>query len=216
MPRKLESGSDRLSRDRILKAAIQFADSNGIGKLNMRSLAKQLNSPVMTLYTYIQNKDELVKGMADFVAFEMAVPAQGKPWRKEITDISLTAYQTFYAHPWAIGIWSSVGGPAKMQHEESILRVLREAGFTIALACRGYHAITMHIIGFATQAVGFPRDAKAMKAAATSFLEHADTSAIPYFAEHIQHHFDYPESDGLFEFVLNMILDGLEKHLEES
>ncbi len=216
MPIKKKEGNDRLSRRRVLEVAIKFADSKGLNKLNMRSLAKQLNSPVMNLYTYIQNKEELINGMVDYVASEITVPVQEKSWRKAITEIAVTAHETFYKHPWVIGLWSSTGGPAKMKHEESILRVLREAGFSVSLACRGYHSITMHIVGFTMQAVDFPRDAKAMRAAAANFLEHADTSEIPYFAEHVQHHYDYPESDGVFVFVLNMILDGLEKHLEES
>jgi len=216
MVQKPNTASIPLSRDRVLNAAIKFADSNGIEKLNMRSLADQLNSPVMTLYTYVENKEQLIKGMVDCVASEMVAQSLDKPWRGAITDLALVANETFYKHPWALRLWASVGGPAKLQYEESILRVLREAGFSVALACRGYHAITMHVIGFTTQAIGYPRNTAAMKAAAASFLAHADSNEIPYFVEHVQHHFDYPESEGVFEFTLNMILDGLEKHLEKS
>lgn len=113
--------------------------------------------------------------MVDLVASQIKVPPQDKYWRKNITEIALTADETFYEHSWVISLWSSSGGPAKMQHEESILRGLREAGVSVALACRGSHAITMHIIGFTAQAVDFPRDAKEVMAAAAGFLAHADT-----------------------------------------
>jgi AcrR family transcriptional regulator len=211
----LNERKNQLNRKRILQVAIKFADTDGIDKLNMRSLAKQLDSPVMTLYSHVENKKELINGMVDSIASEMEVSERDKHWREAISEIALTAYETFYRHPWALGLWSSVGGPKKLQHEESVLRVLREAGFSVALSCRGYHAITMHIIGFTTQAIGFPRNAAAMKSAAAGFLAHADSNEIPYFVEHVQHHFDHPESDGVFEFTLNMILDGLEKHMEK-
>lgn len=216
MAKKKETTKTRLSRDRILQVAIQFADANGIGKLNMRSLAKELGSPVMSLYTHLLNKDELLDGMVDSVADEIFVPIQDQPWREAIAEIAASAFKTFYRHPWVIGLWNTAGSPAKMAHQESILRVFREAGFSVKLACRGYHAITMHTTGFTMQALDFPRDAKSMKAAASTFLSEADPKMIPYFIEHVKYHQDHPEPDGEFEFVLDMILNGLEKLLEES
>jgi len=206
----------RLNRDRIVQAAIHYADKNGIDRLNMRSLAKALSCPVMSLYTYVQNKDELMDAMVESVAEEIFIPEDDIRWREALSTIAASACKAFFKHPWAIGLWNTAGGPAKMAHQESILRVLREAGFSVRLACRGYHAITMHTIGFTAQALDFPRDAKSMKAAAGTFLADADPKAIPYFIEHVKHHQDHPESDGEFEFVLDMILDGLEKHLETS
>lgn len=215
MVRKANGPNDRLNRDRILGVATGFADANGIGKLNMRMLAKQLGSPVMNLYTYIKNKDELLEGMVDIVASEIAMPDQDQPWREAITKISVSAHRTFYRHAWVNSLWATAISPAKMEHQESILRVLREAGFSAKLACRGYHAVTMHTIGFTMQALDFPRDATSMKAAAGSFLADADTKKTPYFVEHVKYHREHPEPDGEFEFVLTMILDGLEKFLEE-
>ena len=107
-------------------------------------------------------------------------------------------------------------GPSKMAHQESILRVLREAGFSVRLACRGYHAVTMHAVGFTMQALDFPGNAEEMKGAAEWFLEEADAGQIPYFVEHVRYHQEHPEPDGEFEFVLDMILDGLSRLLDEE
>ncbi len=216
MPKSRKAQASKVDRDRVLEAAIKFADRYGLGKLNMRKLASELNAPVMTLYTYIQNKDELLEMMVECVAAEITVPASSTPWREAMEEIAVSAMRTFYRHSWVLSLWSTTAGAAKMAHQESILRVLREAGFSVRYACRGYHAVTMHTIGFAMQALDLPRDAKSMKAAAGAFLAEADPNAIPYFIEHIKHHQDHPEPDGEFEFVLDMILDGLEKHLEEA
>lgn len=210
------SAKKRLNRERILKAAIRHADAQGIDKLNMRSLAKALGSPVMSLYTHLQNKDELLDSMVDRVAAEIFLPSVDQPWRAAITDIAASAFRTLYRHPWAIGLWNTATSPAKMAHQESILRVFREAGFSVELACRGYHAITMHTAGFTLQALDFPRDAKSMKAAAGAFLADADLAQTPYFVEHVQYHKDHPGPNGEFEFVLDMILDGMEKLLEDT
>lgn len=215
MVKKKKEQNDRLSRERILTVAVEFADVNGLEKLNMRSLAQQLGSPVMSLYTYLENKDLLLEGMVDNVASEIAIPARDQQWRDALTEIAVSSFRTFYRHSWAVGLWASAGGQAKMEHQESILRVLREAGFSVKLACRGYHAITMHTVGFTMQALDLPRDAKSMKSAAETFLAQADPKKIPYFFEHVNYHQENPEPDGEFEFVLDMILDGLEILLEK-
>lgn len=215
MPKRTKP-SRGLTQERIVEVAVQFADTHGVGKLNMRTLAKELGSPVMTLYTYVQNKDELLEGMVDRVASEIVVPDPTIHWRDAITDISSSAKRIFYRHPWVNALWSTTASSRKMSHQESILRILRQAGFSVGMACKGYHAITMHTIGFAMQALDFPRDSKLLKEAAGNFLASADPTQIPYFIEHIEHHQQNPESDGEFEFVLMMILDGLEKFLEEE
>lgn len=211
-----KSTKAKLSRARILEVAIPFADAHGLDNLNMRRLAAELGSPVMSLYTHVRNKDELLDLMTDEVAGEIRLPKSGAAWRDALTQIATSAFITFYRHPWVIGLWNVASGPAKLAHQESILRVMREAGFSVRLACRGYHAITMHITGFTMQAAQFPSDAGAMKAAAETFLAEADPREIPFFVEHVQYHQDHPEPDGEFEFVLDMILDGLEKRLEDT
>ena len=153
--------------------------------------------------------------MVDSVAKEIFVPSEDQPWRDSIAEIAASSFMTFYRHSWVIGLWNIAASPAKMAHQESILRVFRQAGFTVKLACRGYHAITMHTTGFTLQALDFPQDASSMKAAAATFLSEADPKKTPYFIEHVKYHQEHPEPDGEFEFVLDMILDGLEKLLED-
>jgi AcrR family transcriptional regulator len=211
---KKKGPSLRLGRQHIFEVAVEFADTHGIEKLNMRTLAKELDSPVMNLYTYVRNKDELLERMVDSVASEISTPEPITPWRDAISEMAASAKRSHYRHPWANRLWSTSASSAKMAHQESILRVLRQAGFSVQLACRGYHAVTIHTIGFALQALDFPRDSNSMKKAADNFLAQADATQTPYFVEHVKHHQQNPQSDGEFEFVLTMILDGLEKLLE--
>jgi AcrR family transcriptional regulator len=45
----------RLSRDRVLRIAVQIADKNGIESLTMRNLAQRLGVEAMRLYHYVAN-----------------------------------------------------------------------------------------------------------------------------------------------------------------
>lgn len=210
----MQTRKQPLTRKRILRACVRYADENGIDGLNMRAVASILDAGVMSIYHYVANKDDLLDGMVDLVASEIKIPKQAQAWRPALVEIAVSAHETFMKHAWVNALWSKRGpGPNKLAHMEAILRVLREGGFSVDQACRGYHAVTMHTLGFTLQALDFPIDSTNMKAAATAFLETADASAIPFFVEHVQHHLENPEPSNEFIFMLDWILDGLERSL---
>ena len=49
-----------LTRERIVAAAIDLADADGLGALSMARLAERLGCGTMSLYRHVANKDELV------------------------------------------------------------------------------------------------------------------------------------------------------------
>jgi AcrR family transcriptional regulator len=60
-----------LSRDEIVAAALAYARSEGLDKLSMRELSRQMNRPPMSLYAHIENKDDLLVAMLDAVLSEL-------------------------------------------------------------------------------------------------------------------------------------------------
>ena len=213
MPRT--KGKTPLSEDRILRAAVKYADEHGIGSLNIRRLAGLLNAGAMSLYYYFASKDELLDAMVEFVAAQIHQPSPDNSWRAAITSISLSAHQAMTRHPWVCSIWSKRSlGPNKLAYMESILRVLREGGFSVADACDAYQAITVHIEGFALQAAEFPIKPEDYQSAAAGFLAAVDEpESIPYFIELVQHLAEHPGSTDQFGMMLAMILDGFEARI---
>ncbi len=67
----------RLSRDRVLRAAIALADEGGIESLTMRKLGRELRVEAMSLYNHVANKDDILDGMVDVVFGEIGPPATG-------------------------------------------------------------------------------------------------------------------------------------------
>ncbi|MEM7020574.1 MAG: TetR/AcrR family transcriptional regulator [Pseudomonadota bacterium] len=216
MPRT--KGKKPLSQENILSAALKYADKEGIESLSIRQLAGLLDAGAMSLYHYFDSRDKLLDAMVEFVAGKIYRPTPKEPWREALTHIAVSAYQMMLKHEWVCDIWSKrTLGPNKLGFMESILKVLREGGFSVADACDAYHAITAHIEGFALQTSGFPIKPKDLQLAAARFLESVqDPDSIPYFVEHVQHHLDHPESPDQFGMMLNMILDGFEARLAEK
>lgn len=206
-----------LTRERILREAVKYADRNGIERLNMRTLAAALDAGVMSMYHHVANKDDLLDAMVDAIAAEISIPDADLPWRQAITEICVSAHQTFVQHAWATAIWSKRSlGASKLAYMESILRVLREGGFSVELACRAYHAISTYTLGFALQEIDFPIKPNEIQTAATGFLENVDDPEdIPYFVEHVRHHLTHSGSGDDFLFMLDMILDGFDRLLND-
>lgn len=202
-----------LTPERVLQAAVDFADEHGVEALSMRELARELGFGVMSLYNHVANKDELLDGMVDRVASEIEAPSSPSgDWRHALRETALSAHRTLLRHPWASAMWSNrTPGPARLRYFDSILRGLREAGFSVETACRGFHAITTHVLGFTLQKLDFPVDRRDLSNVASGFLAKMSTGDHPYFAEHVQHHIDAPHQGDSFEFVLDLILDGLER-----
>ncbi len=205
-----------LTRERVLTAAIAWADAEGTDGLSMRVLAGELGCGVMSLYNHVANKDEMLEGMVDLVASEIALPApQNRDWQGALRETARSAHDTLMRHRWAAPMWSRyLPGPERLRHMDGILRTLREAGLSVDRACRGFHAITTHILGFTLQRLDFPVAQKDLASAASDFLAGMPTEEFPWFAEHVQHHVDEPDQGDSFSFVLDLILEGLEPDVD--
>ena len=64
-----------LSRERVLAAAVAFADQNGIASLSMRKLGEAVGVEAMSLYNHVANKNQLLDGMVDLVFSEIELPS---------------------------------------------------------------------------------------------------------------------------------------------
>jgi len=202
-----------MSRERVLRAAIDFADANGIESLSMRKLARELGVEAMTLYYYVANKNDLVEGMADLVAKEIELPSEDVEWREATRRRAMSAHEVLARHHWASPLWMRVMiGPARMRYMDSALGVYRRAGLSPASTELAFHAVENHIVGYAVQEVNFPLEAEDLAEAARGFLEKLPADDYPHLAEHIEQHLTHEEIEsGSFEFGLEQLLDGIER-----
>ena len=204
-----------LSRDRVLRAAITLADAGGIESLSMRKLAQALGVEAMSLYYYVAKKDDILDGIVDLVVSEIELPADGAGWKAAIRQSAISAHDVFLRHRWACSLMMSSPrvSPARVRYMESLLRCLREGGFSAALTCHAYHALDSHIVGFTLWELTFPADSEELADIAQTFLRELPVDDYPYLAEHIEQHLTQSghDGEGEFEFGLDLILDGLER-----
>ena len=203
----------RLDKDRVLRAAIQIADTSGIESLSMRRLAQELGVEAMSVYYYVANKDEILDGILNIVIAEFELATSGPDWKAAIRRSAISAHDVLTRHPWACNLMMSVRrvAPARMRYMEALLGRLREAGFSARMTHHAYHALDSHIIGSTLWEAGYSSN-KDLDDVAKTFVAKT-IREYPYLAEHAEQHLVKSKGKDLreFDFGLDLILDGLEK-----
>ncbi len=125
--------------------------------------------------------------------------------------MSISSHDVLLAHAWAAPLWSTVmPGPNRLRLMEDLLAAFRQGGFDPRLAHFGFHAVTMHIVGFTLQQLNYAATNSATDEAAAAFIATLDPDRFPYMIEHVEYHM-HDDAGGDFEFILDLILDGLDR-----
>jgi AcrR family transcriptional regulator len=205
-----------LTRERVLQAAVELADREGVGSLSMRRLAKQLGIEAMSLYHHVTGKQALLDAMVDLVFGEIELPADDGDWKAAMRRRAVSAREVLGRHPWAIALMESrrTPGPANLRHHDAVLGCLRRAGFPLVLTAHAYSILDAYIYGFALQEASLPFDTPEETAeVASEIMEGFAADAYPHLTELAVEHvlqpgYDYGDE---YAFGLELILDGLER-----
>jgi AcrR family transcriptional regulator len=203
-----------LSKERVLRAAVELADGDGIEALSMRRLAKELGVEAMSLYNHVKNKDEILSGISDLVTSEMELPSDTVDWKSALRRSAISAKEVYLRHPWAssLVLSSHDGGPASLRRSEWTLRTLREAGFSKDVTYHAYHILGAYVQGVTSMHLSFPYKPEEVAGLASDFLRQLPQDEFTYLIEHVlQHTEPAEEHKGGFELGLDLILDGLER-----
>jgi AcrR family transcriptional regulator len=209
-----------LSRERVLRAALDLADESGIDSLTMRELGQRLGVEAMSLYNHVKNKDDIIDGMTDLVVSEIDLPSGDVDWREAMRRRAVSARGVFARHPWASVLIDSreSSGPGRMRYFDWVIGTLRRAGFSAELAVHAFSAIDSYVYGFERQQLHLSAGQAGSQQTAEAFLAAVPADQFPYLAEVITDYIlpiGYDESTD-FEFGLSLILDSLERVLASA
>jgi AcrR family transcriptional regulator len=209
-----------LSRERILRAALELVDEGGSESLSMRKLAQKLGFEAMSLYNHVSNKDDVIDGILDLVLAEGELPASGGDWGTAIRESAISVHAALRRHPWACTLVMAPGHirPGRMEYMNALLGRLRDAGFSADETYHAYHVLDGHIFGFSLYETShsYTDEDAAEFAANVDQLLPADK--YPHLNEHGKQHLTEGPHHGVsaFEFGLDLILDGLRKVKKRS
>jgi len=204
-----------LTKERVLRAAIDLADRRGLGALTMRRLGSALGVEAMSLYKHVPNKEAILHGMVDLVIGDIAVPEEGTAWRTAMVLRAASARDVLGRHAWVLGLLEAGAsqGPNAMRYLDAIIGSLRAAGFSMEDAGRAFMLLDSYVYGHVLQESHLPfTTTDELAQTATSALEQEALSAFPNLVAMYEHALTYEHSlDHQFAFGLELVLDGLER-----
>lgn len=138
----------RLSRELVLKTALELVDSEGLEALSMRRLGQELGCDPMSLYRYASSRAALLDGVSEMVLNELAIFADDPDWQAQLRRIAHDLRLLALRHPNTVPLLVTrpLSTPLGMRPLgtlrplEQILALLIEAGFTPAAALHIYRA----------------------------------------------------------------------------
>jgi AcrR family transcriptional regulator len=142
MARRAEADAARLSRERILEAALAVVEADGLEALSMRRLAQKLDVWPMSLYRYFQDKEALLDALAEAVADEITLPSANGSWRRQVRVLAERARDAFERHAGALA-------PAAARLSDSGVPVLEAAGLPPGEAEEAWQALMAFTAGAA-------------------------------------------------------------------
>ena len=215
----------------MLRAAVELADERGIELLTMRNLGHELGVEAMSLYNHVANKEDVLNGLVEVVVGEILVavdavePASSPAgWKDVMRARILAAREVLLRHRWAPALLESRTDipPSLVPYYDSVLGIMREAGFSLDLAHHAMHALGTRTLGFTREL--FVAEDKDVDPDVAAVMLQQMAGRFPYLTELmrvVSHDAGSTLGSGCddqfeFEFGLDLLLDGLERLRERA
>jgi TetR/AcrR family tetracycline transcriptional repressor len=219
-----EATHEPLTLDRIVAAAIELVDREGLDALSMRRLGTELGAAATTLYWHVRNKDELLDLALDQIFAEIEVPEGPGPWRELAGEIARRLRAVLIRHRGFVMVVASrpTTGPNALGAMDKVLGVLRRAGFDDAHVVDAAVTLVNYASGHAVlesaALLGYQEardagvDLRQVGTEIVSFMSTLPTDQFPNLVP-LAPRFLSTDDDHRFEYGLERILDGLEAEL---
>ncbi|WP_338671658.1 TetR/AcrR family transcriptional regulator [Streptomyces sp. SCSIO 30461] len=157
-----------LDRDRITEVTVRLLDAEGLAKLSMRRLAGELGVTAMSLYWYVDTKDDLLELALDAVFGELDLSraaeagdtpepggsgvGAGPDWRDELRALAHGYRGLLVAHPWVsplIGTYLNVG-PHSLEFVGRAQHIVRSTGLPARWQGAALGAVFQFVYGLGT------------------------------------------------------------------
>ncbi|SEK94459.1 TetR/AcrR family transcriptional regulator C-terminal domain-containing protein [Nonomuraea pusilla] len=215
MPTELptEPPTGRLSRARILAAAIDLVEREGADAVSMRRIASELGVGVMSLYNHVPNKDALLDGVAETVLSGVEFTDDpGAHWTDRVRMQARAFRQIAHHYPRCtmLVVSRQLHSHAGLLPVERALATLRGAGFGGEDAVRALRMFIAFIVGSLLREVGVtptfaPVHAGTLKAEEVDPALFPEVSALAPLLDSCDH-------EAEFEFGLELLIQAIGVH----
>lgn len=145
----------QVSRSRILNAALQIIDRDGVEGLSMRRLSDSVGRDPTVLYRHVSNKAALLDGVTEIVLGELRVDTADPDWAAQLRAVAHDFRRLALAHPHVVQLLvtrplaTPLGQrpPGMLRPLEDVLTLLVSVGFSGADALHIYRVLFGFLYG---------------------------------------------------------------------
>jgi TetR/AcrR family tetracycline transcriptional repressor len=195
---------EKLSRQRILSAALQLVDEQGIEALSMRRLGMKLSVEAMSLYRHVDSKEALLDGLHETVLSAMVIPPPSDDWCDDMRCLARSLRRALALHPRALPLFATRGAVSagSLRYVEAALTVVVHAGFRDGDALSVLGVVVAYVVGQAMSHHGKTADGAVVR------YDELDAGKFPHLvalAPALARH----QIDDEFELGLEALVAGL-------
>ena len=138
-----------LSRERIVDAALDLIEEDGVEGVSMPKLARRLGVGAMSLYTHVDSKDDLLDAIAQQVLGDLPMPSGGD-WQERLADHFRSLREALATRPGlgTVLATKNVAVPEVFAILEDVLADLTESGVGDDESVRLYYDLLVYTLGF--------------------------------------------------------------------
>lgn len=140
----------RFTRGDVVDAGLALAGESGLEALSMRKVAQRLGVGVMSLYTHVPGRTELIDLMVDRVYGGLDLPDGSEPtWREGLRRWALAMVGLYVQHPWLteVNSWRLPITPHVLDAQEAQIRALMGTGADPVWAARTADWLSAAVVG---------------------------------------------------------------------
>ncbi|WP_460067500.1 TetR/AcrR family transcriptional regulator [Streptomyces sp. YKOK-I1] len=144
-----------LDRTRITEVTVRLLDAEGLAKFSMRRLAAELNVTAMSVYWYVDTKDDLLELALDATFEGMELPDPSKKdedWRDQLRALARSYRALLVRHPWVsplAGTFLNIG-PNNLAFSRAVQQIVRRTGLPTHGLAAATSSVFQFVYGFGT------------------------------------------------------------------
>jgi AcrR family transcriptional regulator len=130
---------------------LALADREGVDRLSMRALARELGVSPMALYRHVADKDGLLDGLVESLLAELQLPDTSRPWASRLRELAAEVRALAGRHPetFVLLLRRRAASAGALGPREAVLAALGEAGLDADRAATVERLVSTVVFGFA-------------------------------------------------------------------
>jgi AcrR family transcriptional regulator len=204
-----------LTRRRVIRAALQIMDTEGLDGVTMRRIGRELGVEAMSLYNHVRDKEDILDSICEEVMSEFRIP-QVQGWVDATRAAAHEYRRLLVAHPNVITLMTERKRPFtsadSLRVYEYALSLFRSAGLSPEDTVRAFHTFGGYIMGSVTMELGLmvggPQDDAHAQAHQEMGRMIASSTVLPCLQE-VLPHLMACDVEEQFDFGLDLLIEGI-------